>query len=322
LIGAKNLGGSGTTVEFRELRRGDIPSFVRVILQGMGPLEAATGFDVTATEGIGKLRRPGMMGLIRLLQTLRIAQIRLFVASDGGQVLGTTTVSFLPNTGYIAGVATDAAARGHGIATRLMELALGATQAKQKPWLSLDVESDNETAIRLYRRLGYTEVSRHVWFVGPMPQVFSPGGTPPVEIRNADRGALEWVSQKLPAAERAPLPPTSRRLTHLEIFSRPPQSSKKTWRLGAGTSTQGIVRGYFGPKTHTGFVFPVGPDPSISEGTCAALVGPAVNWLRSLGATRLVLPVPEPTGAWSTIASSLGLQHPVSTTLMIRATPS
>jgi len=114
-----------STFECRELRRRDLSTFGGVILQGMGAFEAATKIDVTTTESVKNLRRPGMVGLVRLLQLLQIAQVRILVAVDRGQVVGTTVVSFLPSTGYIGGVATDAAARGRGIATRLMELAEG-----------------------------------------------------------------------------------------------------------------------------------------------------------------------------------------------------
>jgi GNAT superfamily N-acetyltransferase len=309
-----------STFECRELRRRDLPTFGGVILQGMGAFEAATKIDVTTTESVKNLRRPGMVGLVRLLQLLQIAQVRILVAVDRGQVVGTTVVSFLPSTGYIGGVATDAAARGRGIATRLMELAHTFTRGKQKPWLSLDVESGNETAIRLYRRLGYTVAGRYDWFIGPTPKSLSPGGPVPVEIRTADKDAREWANQTQPAAVRGPLPSTSRRLTHLELFSRPPRATPKTWKLTSERRTVGVVRGYYGSKTTTGFVFPVGTDPSISESTCAALVAPAINWQQTQGATRIIIPVLEPSVGWTSLAASLGLERLVSTSLMVRPT--
>ncbi len=286
----------------------------------MGAFEAATRIDVTTTESVKNLRRPGMIGLVRLLQLLQIAQVRILVAVDRGQVVGMTIVSFLPSTGYIGGVATDAAARGRGIATRLMELAYTITRGKQKPWVSLDVESENETAIRLYHRLGYTVAGRYDWFIGPTPKALSPGGPVPVETRTADKVAREWANQTLPAAVRGPLPSTSRRLTHLELFSRPPRAAPKTWKLTSDRRTLGVVRGYFGSKTTTGFVLPVGTDQSISEANCISLVAPVINWQRALGATRIVMPVLEPPVGWASAATSLGLERLVSTNLMVRPT--
>jgi GNAT superfamily N-acetyltransferase len=309
-----------SSVVYRELRRSDVPSFIPVILQGMGAVEAATGMDVTSTQAVQVLRRPGMVGLVRILQLLRIAPIRILVGVERGQVVGTTTVVLFPNTGYIGGVATDAPSRGRGIGTHLMELAHSTTQKGGKPWLSLDVESENETAIRLYRRLGYTEAARFSWFIGPPPRSVPTEGPVPQEIRNSDKGIRDWVGQILPEKIRGPLPPTGRRLSSVEVFARPSRAPVKTWKLASGGRVQGVVRAFHSPKTHTGFVLPIGADPSLSDSGRATLIAPAIAWHVSLGATRIALPVLEPVESWTVVATNLGLLRTVGTTLMVRPT--
>lgn len=313
------MNGSNTSVEFRELRRRDVPTFVPVILQGMGALERGLGLEQSAIEGVSQIRRPAVWVLLRFLQLVRVNPVRLLVAVEGGRVVGTAAVFFVGNAGYIGGVATDAAARGRGIGTRIMELAQSVIRAHKKPWLALDVESENETAIRLYARLGYREVARYDWYVGVAPSRIPDPGGEVREIGPRDKEARDWVGQRLPTAVRDVFPPQGHRLTHLELFTRPSRAVTKTWRSEAGGGGQGVVRAYFGPKSKTGFLYPLGADPSQPEGALLSLVAPALAWLRSLGVRRIVLGVVEPAGGWSAATSALGLTKAVSSTLMVRA---
>ncbi|MGA8663509.1 MAG: GNAT family N-acetyltransferase [Thermoplasmata archaeon] len=305
-------------MEFRELRRADLPSFEKVILQGYGRFEAVTGIGDSATEQLRSLRNIGIWSLLRLLQALRIANVRLLVAVEHDQVVGTAVLASFSNAVYVGGVATDAAARGRGIASGVMELARAKAHARGKPWLALDVESENETALRVYRRIGYTEVARWDWFVGPPPPSILPAATVATEVPLKDRKTADWVNQTLPPAIRDPLPANARAVTHLEFFARPSKGRFKMWNLTSGDRVIGVVRGCFGPKIRVGFVLPVGVDPSLPLATLQALVAPAIEWHRSLGATRIALAVREPVGGWSAVAASLGLPLGVTTTLMVR----
>ena len=199
-----------------------------------------------------------------------------------------------------------------------MELAHSAARARRKPWLALDVESANGTALRVYRRLGYTEAARCGWFVGPTPPPAPLSGPVALELRSAGKETVAWVNQNTPAGIREPLPPNGRTLTHVEMFARPSRSRPKTWKLASDGRVQAIVRGHYSPPTRTGFVLPIGADPSLPEGKLASIVAPAIDWYRSLGATRIVLAVPEPVGGWSAATTTLGLPLAVSTTLMVR----
>jgi ribosomal protein S18 acetylase RimI-like enzyme len=307
-------------VELRELRRSDLPSFERVIVQVFGRFEAATGLAESATAQIRSLRGPGLWAMITLLQALRIANVRFLVAVERGAVVGTTILSVSGNSGYIAGVATDAAARGRGIATRLMGLAETRTRAKGKPWLALDVESENETAIRVYRRIGYHEVARFHWFAGPPPRTNPASGRAAVEIPARTRAAADWANQRLPAPIREALPATARTLTHLELFSKPPRAKTKMWKITSGGTIQGMVRAHYAAATRRGFLLPIGVDPTTPEDALFALLAPAIDWERTLGATRIILGAPESAGLWTSMGPKLGLPYAVSTTLMVRPT--
>ena len=61
---------------------------------------------------------------------------------------------------YISGIALDPACRGQGIGTRLLEAAEARARALDLKRLSLICYERNAPALRLYARLGYTEVDR------------------------------------------------------------------------------------------------------------------------------------------------------------------
>ncbi len=312
------MGTPSPSTDYRELRRSDLPSFEKVILEGMGIVERVSGAEVGARTQLQSLRGLGLWSLVRLLQALRIAPLRFLVAVEGGRVVGTTLLTFRAQAGYIAGVATDAPARGRGIATHLMERAHELTRAKGKPWLALDVESENETALRVYRRLGYAATARFDWYVGPIPPTNARSEPAALELRSIDKETLEWIRQTLPAAIRDSLPPTARIPIHLEMIVRPSRARPKTWKLTSGGRVQGVVRALYSKAVTTGFVLPIGTDPSLTPASLTSLLAPALEWHRSQGATRIILVVPEPVGGWAEIATALQLPRAVSTTLMVR----
>jgi GNAT superfamily N-acetyltransferase len=85
----------------------------------------------------------------------------LLAALDGGRVVGTVQVLLAmppnqPHRGEIAKLLVRPAARGRGIAHRLMERAEAEALAAGKTLLLLDTASD--VAERLYERLGWTRL--------------------------------------------------------------------------------------------------------------------------------------------------------------------
>ena len=312
-----------SVIEYRELRRADFPSFEKVMLQSVGALERATGLDQLGLAQLQPLSHRSIWTLFTLIRALGRAPIRIFVGVDRGQVLGTASVLFLPSAGYIVGVATDSAARGRGIATHLLERTHILAQRKSKSWLLLDVDSENETAIRVYRRLGYEERARFCWYVGSTPTTSAnPAGTATEVDRSEMSEVAAWVDRNQPPAIRDPMPATRRRLSHFEIILRLPRTPARTWKLSSSGQTTAVMRGSYLPTVRTGYVIPAAWDPALSGDSLLSLVTPAVSWIRSLGATRTVIVVSDPPGAWEPAMAVLGLPKVVSSTLMVRPSAS
>lgn len=306
-------------IDYHELRRGELPSHEAVILSGLGSLERAIGLDRTTTDMVRALRRPTFWVLYRLLRAIG-RSIVIFVGVEGGRVVGTVSVIPLRSAGVVVGVATEPAARGRGIATQLIGHAHEFVRKKGTPWLALDVESDNEAAIRVYRRLGYSEQVRYAWYAGPTPGApnLQQGETPSEVPRSRIGSVAAWVDSRRPEAIRNPYPASARRLSHHELLFRLPGSRARTWDLALTDGNRAVVRGVYSSINKVGYLVPAAWDPGVSSEALRSVVAPAIDWFRSEGSDRTVLVVPEPTGAWDAAVASLGLSRAVTSILMTR----
>jgi GNAT superfamily N-acetyltransferase len=307
-------------IEYRELRRADLPSYEKVLYQGLGTLEHAIGLERSVVTMIQSLRGRGFWTLFVLLRWLGVPIIRIFVAVERGQVLGTASLLWLRKTGVVLGVATDAAARGRGIATHLLAGMPALAQRKGRAWLALDVAAENATAIRVYQRLGYTESRRYAWYVGPPPELALASEETPTELTGPKlRTAAIWVNDQQDAEIRPLFPVTEKSFSHLEVIFQVPRTQVKSWELSASGEPTGVVRAYYSPLTETGFVLPAAWSPTLSAGSLQSLVTPAIQWIRSLGAARLVLVLPEPSPSWEPVLANFGLTKSEVSILMVRS---
>lgn len=305
-------------LEFRPLRRSDLPTFGPVLVGGLGALERAVGLDRLTVGLSDSLHRPGVWFVFSLLRAVRRTLV-IFVAVEGGRVVGTASVMLQPRAGVVVAVSTDPSARGRGIATRLIENCHRYVRKSGRPWAALDVESENETALRVYRRLGYAEAGRFSWYAGaPVYSASVPGSTATEIPRSGLAEAVAWVDRRRPTAIREVYPTSARLLSHLELVLRFPGSTARTWELRSPIGTTAVVRAIFARANETGYLVPAAWEPGMGEAALRALVSPALDWFRSRGATRVVVALPDPPGAWATTAPGLGLTTFVSTSLMIR----
>jgi hypothetical protein len=185
--------------------------------------------------------------------------------------------------------------------------------------VALDVDSDNETAIRVYRKLGYEERARFNWHVGPTPTATARSAGIATEVpRSKMKEVAAWVNLHQPPTLRDPLPVTAKMFSPQENIANLPNTKKKTWSLSSSGQTTAVVRGFYLSMIKTVFVIPAGWDSAITGDSLLSLVAPVVDWARSLGVTRTVIVAPEPPGAWESAMFSLGLPKAASTMLMVR----
>jgi hypothetical protein len=78
--------------EYRLLRRSDVPSYLKVVLLGIGNLERATGLDRSADSMVRLLSRRSTWVLLGFLNLFGRSPVEVYVAADRQQVAGTGTL--------------------------------------------------------------------------------------------------------------------------------------------------------------------------------------------------------------------------------------
>jgi ribosomal protein S18 acetylase RimI-like enzyme len=293
------------------------------MLQAPGAFERATGFDQTMDVFSDYLHRRGMWTLLALMRTMGRPPLRFFVGADQGQVVGNAMLVLLPRAGYVFAVVTDSASRNRGIASHLLEGICRTTAEKGRPFVALDVEPDNEPALRVYRRLGFEEKARSDWYVGPTPARIVPYSGIAKEVpRSKMAEVAAWVNLHQHPDLHEILPATAKMLSYGENVTQMPGAQAKTWSLTSSGQTMAVARGVHLPVIRTVFVIPAGWDYASSGDSLLSLVAPVTEWAKSLDATRMEVVVPEPPGTWEEVLRSLGLPRAVSTMLMVRPSAS
>jgi len=310
------------TLTFRSLRRSDYPNYRPVVLLGLGKLERSTGLDRSSEVMVAMLSRRSTWFVLGLFRLFGRPLLRVFVALDGERVVGTGMLLWTRNTGYVAGMSTVPEYRGRGIASRILALGQAEAMRRRRDWLVLYVESENETARRVYRKAGYRDGAISTWFVrtGVPPT----SGPVPAGTRPATDSEVEAVAPALEegrAAEyRAAFPLTAHLLTHLQMLLSGRRVEHRTWVFRGASGSPVAVRAYYDPDTGVGtYLVVTGRSGPTAEEVSTAL-GAATDWLRARGAAKCVAVVSEPAGAAGTALERLGFAPAVSTTVMIRRT--
>jgi GNAT superfamily N-acetyltransferase len=119
------------------------------------------------------------------------------VWEETGRVVGTVTLTHRkPEAGgwLISNVAVHPDFRRRGVGRGMVRFALGEIRFRGGRNAYLQVDAENETAVRMYRELGFGEIGRRISWTrgpGPMPGGDPAGGGDPA-YRVAPRRAPEW----------------------------------------------------------------------------------------------------------------------------------
>lgn len=315
----ERLHGTEAPMEFRFLRRSDVPGYLKVVLLGMGTLEHATGLDRTSGAMVRRLSRRSTWFLLGVLRLVGRSPVDIMVGVDGDRIAGTGMLVQLPSCSYVAGMVTDPDYRGRGVASRILGILRERAVRRHRAWLLLDVDGDNALAIEVYRRAGYREAGRLAWYARSGVSPTSPAGA---QARPATKREVEAVLPTLDAARvadyRAALPATTRMLSHAELLISGRGVRWETWvrRFPSGSSL--AVRAGFSPEASLGIYCPMaGPVPPLPE-EVAGLFDPGTEWLRSFEPASCMAVVAEPVGAIGPSLESLGFSRVGSTVTMLR----
>jgi len=305
---------------FRPLRRRDEPKFLEVVMMGVGNLERSTGLDASAEALIRSLFRRSIWFLTRFLSGIGRPIVSVVVAEEGSRLVGTGMILWLPNSAYVSGMATRPECRGRGVASRILALLQSQARRRRRDWMTLDVESENDTAIRVYLKAGYREVAEFSW----LTRTGSPSATGPVaaECRPMRRADGRTIPSRLDAARpetyRAVFPATPRVLNHNEFLVRGMGSRSQTWVKETAQGVPCVLRTYFSPAKKLGafFLMTGVPEPSPEELT--SLVNAGASWMEPLGPERCLAVLPISSVATRVALERAGFVRVVGSKTMVR----
>lgn len=319
--GGTSVSGTSSRV-YRRLRWSEASQYPEVVLLAVGKLERSTGLDENAEATVRSLSRRSVWLLLGLLRLLGRPLVDVLVAVDGKRIVGTGTILWLPQTAYVAGMATRPEYRGQGIASRILSLQTAEARRRHRAWLALDVESENETAIRVYRKSGLREMGQFTWFsrLG-LPPAGEAARTVLRPVAGSDWPALAArLDSARPFEYRSAFPAGPRGISHNEVLIRGGRLEIETWAQPTREGGVCALRVYHLPISRIGALFPVvaGPEPAADE--LAVVFEQALAWMRRREPLRLLAASSSPAGGVGSVLERMGFAAVVSSTVMLRGT--
>jgi GNAT superfamily N-acetyltransferase len=165
----------------REYRKGDWVGVAQLWRRNPSEEFPLLGLD---PDGVGTLlRRTEGLGIRFVLGMARLFGrpiVILLIVDIGGRVMGTTLLNFTPEAAYVSGVVVDTSIRRQGHAQEMLHASDDLCRKYHRPYVVLDVLSQNDPAIRLYDRWGYQPLRDQMWLargLGPEAPVPATSGT-------------------------------------------------------------------------------------------------------------------------------------------------
>lgn len=115
--------------------------------------------DVGSVFGILSSEKNGAWTYEQLEHSLRLENVLCYVAKNDDKVLGFVLIEETPYDFDILEIVVDQELRGRGIGTMLMKRVLDYAKLTHKEKTTLEVASDNKSAISFYEKFGFSQIS-------------------------------------------------------------------------------------------------------------------------------------------------------------------
>jgi ribosomal protein S18 acetylase RimI-like enzyme len=284
--------GSAKHFRVRDVRRSERESYLALGVDNAGQMDRDLGLVDNARRDMRYVFSPGTWFLLRILRLFGKAPVRFLVAEADGKLVGTTITALGGPWAYVAAVGVSPSHRQQGIAKALVSRAEEIGRAARKPWLVLDVDSDNAPALKLYSGLGLSSGLRTGWWRLPMvPSTTTENSGEKAAVRPATKGDKSSARSCSETSLPLPLPP--RNVHPLELICQSPGTTSQDWATGPEASLTYFVRAYFSEPGASSFILCVpGRNPSTAEARAA--ISAARDYLIHVGAKDIFAPVREP----------------------------
>ena len=86
---------------------------------------------------------------------------RIFLIEHDGKIVGKAHLRTQDNLVFLADLAVSPSMQGHGVGTKLINYCITTARIEKYTALVLDVETHNQKALNLYKRLGFHISNQH-----------------------------------------------------------------------------------------------------------------------------------------------------------------
>jgi ribosomal protein S18 acetylase RimI-like enzyme len=279
----------------RTFRRGDIPAYYALMTREFPEEAEVFGWHEEAfLRIVGKFQRPWYRFVLGVLAAVGSPVFRFFVLEVDGAFAASAIESFGPDLSYVSSVVVAPPFRRRGYAKRILAACHDAAAKRRSRYVALDVLDTKTGAAALYDSLGYRPVShashlvrRTVGDVG-----FAPSDRAVRPFDRNDGEPLAGIARSFVPPARQEVQPVSAAQFHVPgAVVQALDSRTMAWVVDRGTGPLAWVRASVSPVMDAGhFTAPViRADATPSD--VAALLGTALAWSKSNGATRVVAEV-------------------------------
>lgn len=223
----------------------------------------------------------------------------MLVVDLEGRVMGTTLLSFPRESGYVSGVVVDSSVRRQGHARAMLRACDEMCRRYRRPYVVLDVLSQNAPAIQLYDRWGYQRLRDQYWMVRsfgpeapPLPDL--PGTTQIRPFQKSDGPPLADADNALMPAEVRRVVPR-----HPDDF-RPPgvsqsllESQTNSWVAEVDGEPVGFLAASVSRLMEAANLSSPVFRRDVSEAVMQDLLGTALGWVQDQKAPRVVTGVAD-----------------------------
>ena len=307
----------------REFRFSDLPRLVQLQEEGFPDENALYGIQPKELEKlVRKLNRLPLRFVMGFLRLVGRPFFRFPIIEEDGRLVATTMLSFGPQHGYVSMVMVDPAARRKGYARRLLQTAQRWTRRRGKPYIALDVLTNNAPALALYETLGYTKLrgSSALLREAPFEEGSAAAAASIRPFAKKDAGTIRAIAQRSqPPKVAEVLPVRTSDLSGGGWSSRMFSSDAAAWVVDTGTGPRAFVGASVTPVTTAAHLLPPILDPSVTAEEAAALVGTALRWVGAHGAPKVVSVVPAENTAARAALLGAGFRDALAMVTLYRA---
>ena len=219
---------------------------------------------------------------------------RLFVLEVDGAIAASALETFSTPSAYVGSVVVAPQFRRRGLARQVLEACHALAARRGMRFVTLDVLDGNDSALTLYRTLGYRPVGHGAYYrLDALPEGPAASRVGNVrEFRNSDAKPVADIAKEFVSRQRQeihPVEPGEFRLPPAVV--RALESTSEAWVVDRGNGPVAWVRASVSPATEAGHLTAPVIAASADPGDVQSLLRTSLEWLRVHGAARGIVEV-------------------------------